>query len=76
MPWHLACEIHGMDDLPALAVVCAWCKRTLAVAAEGAPVTHTICPVCVEWAMAHPLDIPPAAYGGYDDRRDVWDDRL
>ena len=57
---------------PALVVVCAWCKRTISAAPAapaGSAVTHTICPSCVEWAMAHPLEIPPAPDGGYDDRR-------
>ena len=60
-------------QIPVLAVVCAWCKRTISTGPAGSAVTHTICPECVEWAMAHPLEIPQAPYGGYDDRRDVPD---
>ncbi len=62
-----------MDARPPLIVVCAWCKRTITDAPAGAAVTHTICPSCVEWAMSHPLDIPSAPIGGYDDRRDAGD---
>lgn len=62
-----------MDDRHPLAVVCAWCKRTITAGPSGSPVTHTICPSCIEWAMKHPLDIPSAPIGGYDDRRDAGD---
>lgn len=37
-----------------LAVVCAWCGRTVKSGVPGACVTHTICPPCIEWAIAHP----------------------
>ena len=37
-----------------LAVVCAWCNRVVVEAPEGAGVTHTICPSCVDWTMTHP----------------------
>jgi hypothetical protein len=37
-----------------LAVVCAWCNRVVVKAPPGADVTHTICPSCVDWTMAHP----------------------
>jgi len=36
-----------------LTVVCAWCNRTMTAAATGAPVTHSICPPCLEWSIAH-----------------------
>jgi len=60
-------------EMPALAVVCAWCNRMLTAGRDGSPVTHTICPACLEWAMTHPLEIPQAGRGGYDDRRDAGD---
>jgi hypothetical protein len=37
----------------ALAVVCAWCNQVVTPAPAGAPVTHTICPACMEWAFVH-----------------------
>ena len=37
-----------------LAVVCAWCNRVVITAPDGAGVTHTICPSCVDWTLAHP----------------------
>jgi len=40
-----------------LTVVCAWCNRTMTAAATGAPVTHSICPPCLEWSIAHPTQI-------------------
>lgn len=58
---------------PDFAVICAWCKRTITPGLSGSPVTHTICPACLEWAMTHPREIPPSTGGGYDDRRDLWD---
>lgn len=60
-------------DVPDLAVICAWCKRTIAGGPTGSAVTHTICPACLEWAMMHPREIPTETRDGYDDRRDVWD---
>jgi hypothetical protein len=65
----------------ALTIVCAWCNRVITAAPSGTPVTHTICPTCVEWALAHPTlgDIespadshhahPPAGYFGNQFRR-------
>lgn len=60
-----------------LAVVCAWCGRVVTAAADGAPITHTICRFCLERALARPsvetdpdtsddLDRvhPPAGYFG------------
>lgn len=38
----------------ALSVVCAWCRRIVKSGPPGAYVTHTICPSCIEWAIAHP----------------------
>jgi hypothetical protein len=60
-------------QIPDLAVVCAWCRKIITAAPSGSAITHTICPDCLEWAMMHPRDIPPESHGGYDDRRDVWD---
>jgi hypothetical protein len=36
-----------------LAVVCAWCNQVVTPAPAGAPITHTICPSCMEWAFVH-----------------------
>ena len=60
-------------QIPDLAVVCAWCKRTITEGPAGSAVTHTICPTCLEWAMMHPREIPQEPLGGYDDRRESWD---
>ena len=45
----------------ALAIVCAWCNRRMAVAPAGTPITHTICPACLEWALTHPSYVPMPA---------------
>jgi hypothetical protein len=37
-----------------LSVVCAWCNRLVTAAPAGAALTHTICPSCLDWAVAHP----------------------
>lgn len=61
-----------------LTVVCAWCHRTVKQGQAGAPITHTICPSCVEWTMTRVLSgdlmadgdsdvgrlIPPPGYFG------------
>ncbi len=44
-----------------LAIVCAWCNRVMAEAPSGTPITHTICPACLEWALAHPSYVQPPA---------------
>jgi hypothetical protein len=36
------------------AVVCAWCSRIVFDAPAGAGISHTICPSCFDWTMAHP----------------------
>jgi hypothetical protein len=41
-----------------LSVVCAWCNRSVSTAPAGAGVTHTICPSCLDWAVAHPTAQP------------------
>jgi hypothetical protein len=50
---------NGGVDMGAVAyaVVCAWCNRKMTAAPHGAPVTHTICPSCLEWSIAHPAEI-------------------
>jgi hypothetical protein len=35
-----------------LKVVCAWCNRVVIAAPMGTPVTHTICPVCLDFTIA------------------------
>ncbi len=40
-----------MADEP-YAVVCAWCNRIVNAPARRRPVTHTICPSCLERALA------------------------
>jgi len=40
-----------------LRVVCAWCKETLTATATDAPVTHSICPSCLEWSITHPTQV-------------------
>ena len=34
------------------ALVCAWCNRIVNAPARRTPVTHTICPSCLERALA------------------------
>jgi len=34
-------------------VVCAWCNRTITAGATSTPVTHTICPSCIDWTLTH-----------------------
>ena len=36
-----------------LKVVCAWCNRVVIMAPMGTPVTHTICPTCLDFTIAH-----------------------
>jgi hypothetical protein len=54
---------------PTLAVICAWCHRTIAPGSTGAPVTHTICPACLDWTINHPVDAVRAPVEYADD---VW----
>jgi hypothetical protein len=35
-----------------LAVVCAWCNRIMTSAPAGSPVSHTICPSCLDWTFS------------------------
>ena len=42
---------HEMAEQP-FAVVCAWCNRIVNAPARRKPVTHTICPTCLERALA------------------------
>jgi hypothetical protein len=42
---------HNMVEQP-FAVVCAWCNRIVNAPARRTPVTHTICPSCLERALA------------------------
>ena len=37
-----------------LSVICAWCNRVVVIGPPGAPVTHTMCPSCIDWTMTHP----------------------
>jgi hypothetical protein len=41
----------------------------MTAAATGAPVTHSICPPCLEWSIAHPAQIvhhlPPEYLGDF-----------
>ena len=49
-----------------LVIVCAWCNRVMATAPSGTPITHTICPACLEWAITHPSHVPlPAGCTGH-----------
>lgn len=41
-----------------LSVVCAWCNRVVKSAPAGSGVTHTICPACLDYAVAHPASHP------------------
>lgn len=36
-----------------LKVVCAWCNRVVIMAPMGTPVTHTICPTCLDFTFEH-----------------------
>ena len=55
-----------MADEP-YAVVCAWCNRIVNAPARRTPVTHTICPSCLERALeqqsggatSHPASLNP-----------------
>jgi hypothetical protein len=42
-------------------VVCAWCNRVVNGAPSGTPVTHTICPTCLDFTIAHRSGIAPDA---------------
>ena len=59
-----------------LAVVCAWCNRMVADAPADADVSHTICPSCLDWTIAHPSSLAGTdasasrlAIGFFDDER-------
>jgi hypothetical protein len=43
-----------------LTVVCAWCRRVVTATPNGAGVTHTICPSCLDYAITHSGDSPVA----------------
>jgi len=59
----------------AFAVVCAWCNRIVNAPARRRPVTHTICPSCLERALtlqnreisasssSETFDLPPEYLG-------------
>jgi hypothetical protein len=37
----------------AFAVVCAWCHQVIIAAPPSNPVSHTICPSCLDWTLTH-----------------------
>jgi hypothetical protein len=53
-------------------VVCAWCNQTMSETSTALPVTHTICPSCLDWSVAHPTQVvqstPPGYFGDLVDR--------
>ena len=55
-------------------VVCAWCNQTMSEASTALPVTHTICPTCFDWSVAHPTQVVqrkrPGYFGDLVDRLD------
>lgn len=40
-------------EVQTFTIVCAWCRRVVKMAAAGASVSHTICPMCLEWTLTH-----------------------
>lgn len=53
-PRGMAIAISRDVAAPVLKVVCAWCNRIVTAAPRGAPVSHTICQRCLDWAIVHP----------------------
>lgn len=49
-----------------LKVVCAWCNRVVTMAPQGASVTHTICPTCLDLTIAHRSGIAHDASSSMD----------
>jgi hypothetical protein len=50
-----------------LTVVCAWCNEVITPAPAGAAITHSICPPCFAWALAHrtvEVEGESASHGG------------
>jgi hypothetical protein len=54
-----------------LTVVCAWCERVVTAASNGAGITHTICPSCLDRTLTSgdgssvPIVLlPPPGYFG------------